>query len=244
MSAIPLTDRLRSNCAAEWEALHDHPFVRELAAGTLPLDAFRFYLEQNLQYLPEYARAMAVGASRAEDLATMRIFAAELANIVDNEIPQNKTLLHRAIELGAGELGGAEGMAPATVAYTSFLVGTAARGGPLEIMAAIVPCTWSYGDIASRLRPGVREHPIYAEWIGFFGSPGYQQIIEAMRHAFEQLAAGVDERVEERLQWLFTTAVRLECGFWDMAYAQEHWPDARAPSPAESGEADLVVRPE
>jgi thiaminase (transcriptional activator TenA) len=244
MSAMPLTDRLRANCTDEWEALHDHRFVRELAAGTLPLDAFRFYLEQNLQYLPEYARAMAIGASRAEDVATMRIFAAELANVVDNEIPQNETLLHRAIELGAGELGGAEGMAPATVAYTSFLVGTAARGGPLEIMAAIVPCTWSYGDIASRLLPGVQEHPVYAEWIGFFGGPDYRQIVEAMRREFEQLAVGVDERGEERLQWLFTTAVRLECGFWDMAYGQEHWPDVRAPSPAESAEADLVVRPE
>jgi len=75
--------------------------VRELASGTLPPDKFRFYIEQNLQYLPEYARAMALGASRAEDLETMRAFAADLESVVSTEIPENKELLRRVCELGA-----------------------------------------------------------------------------------------------------------------------------------------------
>jgi thiaminase/transcriptional activator TenA len=223
MTAVSLTERLRAGCRDEWEALHAHPFVRGLADGTLPLDAFRFYLEQNLQYLPEYARAMALGASRADDVSTMRIFAAELTNIVESEIPQNEALLQRAIELGAADRGGTAGTAPATVAYTSFLVGTAARGGPAEIMAAIVPCTWSYGEIAGRLE--VAEHPLYAEWVRFFGSPGYGRIVEAMRRDFERLAGDAEE---ERLQWLFTTAVRCERAFWDMAHGREHSADGSA----------------
>lgn len=223
-----LTDRLRASCADEWEALHAHPFVAGLGDGTLPLDAFRFYVEQNLQYLPEYARAMALAVGRAEDLETMRIFAGELANVLENEIPQNRELLRRTIELGAADEGGAAGMAPATVAYTGFLVGTAARGGPVEIMAAIVPCTWSYGDIGRRLHERTREHPVYAEWIRFFGSDAYAGIVSAMRRDFERLAADVDERGEQRLRELFVTGVRLERRFWDMAYARAHWRDAHA----------------
>lgn len=226
-----LTERLRESCAGDWEALHSHPFVRGLADGTLQLDAFRFYLEQNLQYLPEYARAIAFGAARADDAETMRFFSAELANVVQSEIPENRTLLQRAIDLGAADLGGARGMAPATVAYTSFLVGTAAQGGPLDIMAAIVPCTWSYGEIGSRLADSVREHPLYADWVGFFGSDAYAEIVATMRGTFERLAADVDGAVEARLQWLFATAVRLESAFWDMAYGGEHWPDIH-PQPA------------
>jgi thiaminase/transcriptional activator TenA len=215
-----LADRLRAGCAGEWDALHDHPFVRGLAEGTLPLESFRFYLEQNLQYLPEYARAIAVGASRAHDLETMRSFAAELANVVESEIPENRALLQRAIDLGAADLGGAVTMAPATLAYTSFLVATAARGGPLETMAAIVPCTWSYGEIGSRLAPEAREHPLYAEWIGFFGSDSYAEVVAAMRRDFERLARDSEPVHEELLQMLFTRAVRLERDFWDMAYAR------------------------
>jgi thiaminase (transcriptional activator TenA) len=223
-----LSDRLQARWTDEWERLHDHPFVRGLADGTLPLDAFRFYLEQNLQYLPEYARAIAFGAARSDDVKTMRIFAAELTNVLESEIPENRSLLQQAVELGAVDHGGADGMAPATVAYTSFLVATAARGGPLEIMAAIVPCTWSYGDIGSRLVGETREHPLYTDWIGFFGSPAYAEIVSSMRRDFDELGADLDEEAEAHLSGVFGRAVELERGFWDMAFDRRHWPDHRA----------------
>jgi thiaminase/transcriptional activator TenA len=228
MTVPRLTDRLRASCVDEWEALHAHPFVCGLADGSLPLDAFRFYVEQNLQYLPEYARAMALAASRADDVETMQIFSGELVNVLESEIPENRVLLERAVGLGAVDAGGAAGMAPATVAYTSFLVASAARGGPVEVMAAIVPCTWSYGDIGRRLRDEVRDHPVYAEWVSFFGSDGYASVVETMRRDFEHLAGNVDDEREARLAELFVTGVRLEGAFWDMAAARAHWPDAVA----------------
>lgn len=219
--------RLQADCGPVWEGLHEHPFVLELAAGTLSPDRFRFYVEQNLQYLPEYARAIATGAAKADDLATIRRFARDLENILENEIPENEELRRRIVELGARDLGGAAGMAPAAIAYTGFLVSTAVQGGPLEIMAAILPCTWSYGDIGTRLTCEVREHPVYAEWVRFFGSPAYAAIVATMRADFEVLAAEVDEATIARLSGLFTTSVRLERGFWDMAYECRHWPDVR-----------------
>jgi len=231
MSSETLSERLRAAHAAEWEALHTHPFVRGLVEGTLPLDAFRFYIEQNLQYLPEYARTMSLAASRADDVETMRIFSAELANVLESEIPQNRALLRRTVDLGAADFGGSAGMAPATIAYTSFLVGTAARRGPVEIMATVLPCTWSYGDIGRRLRDEVREHPVYADWFGFFGSDAYAVIVATMRRDFERIAGDVDPSAEARLGDLFETGIRLERDFWDMAYAQAHWPDARVQQP-------------
>ena len=111
-----ICDRLRSDCDRVWAGLHAHLFIRELAAGTLPPDTFRFYVEQNLQYLPEYARTIALGAAKAEDSETMGRFAADLANIIDSEIPENRELLGRVLELGAEDRGGAACMAPANVA--------------------------------------------------------------------------------------------------------------------------------
>jgi thiaminase/transcriptional activator TenA len=228
-----LADRLRAACAAVWDGLHAHPFIRELAAGSLPIEKFRFYVEQNLQYLPEYARTMAVGVSKADDLETMGVFADDLVNVLENEIPENRILLQRTMELGAADLGGADGMAPANVGYTGFLVSTALEGGPAEIMAAIVPCTWSYGDIASALmREGVvHEHPVYSEWIRFFGQPEYGEVVARMRDDFERIAGEADASTVERLATIFRTSVRLERAFWDMAYGLEHWPDVRARYP-------------
>ncbi|MCC6224471.1 MAG: thiaminase II [Thermoleophilia bacterium] len=226
-------ERLRDDCARVWDGLHAHPFVRELAAGTLPPEKFRFYVEQNLMYLPEYARAMAIGASKAPDAATMAAFTADLVNIVETELPENRELLRRVIELGAADRGGADVMAPANVAYTGFLVATSTRGSALEIMAAILPCAWSYGDIASALigEGLVHDHPVYAEWIRFFGEPSYDAVLRRVRDDFELLAGDAPEPELARLSELFTMSARLERGFWDMAYGLETWPDVRARHP-------------
>jgi thiaminase/transcriptional activator TenA len=224
IEGVTLCERLRDECAELWEELHIHPFIEGLADGTLPPETFRFYIEQNIQYLLEYARAMALAAGRAGDVETMRIFSADLRNIVEVEIPENRELLARVLELGARDLKGSEGMAPATVTYTGFLVETAATSRPVEVMAAIVPCAWSYGEIASRRREQIVEHPVYAEWVRFFASPEYAGVVERMQADFEWLVARDDVELE-RLSFLFTMGVRLERGFWDMAYAREHWPD-------------------
>jgi thiaminase/transcriptional activator TenA len=223
-------ERFREACAGIWDGLHAHPFIRELAAGTLPLEKFRFYVEQNLMYLPEYARAMAIGASKADDHGTMSLFTTDLANILESEIPENRELLRRVLELGAPDRAGGICMAPATVAYTGFLVSTALRGDRAEIMAAIVPCTWSYGDIASALiaEGVVHDHPVYAEWIRFFGEPAYSEIVERMKADLEVTVGGASETRLPLLSELFTTSTRLERAFWDMAYELEQWPDVRA----------------
>ena len=222
-------ERLRVESGAIWDGLHRHSFIRELAAGTLPLEKFRFFVEQNLMYLPEYARAMALGAAKADGLDTMKLFAADVANVLDNEIPENHELLRRVRELGAEDRGGGVCMAPANVAYTGFLVSTATQGGPLEIMAAIVPCTWSYGDIAEALVDEglVHDHPVYAEWIRFYSEQPFTGVVEKMRADFEALAKGASETELRRLSGRFTTSVRLERAFWDMAYNLEQWPDVR-----------------
>lgn len=217
--------RFRADCAPVWASLHAHPFIRELAAGTLPPEKFRFYVEQNLMYLPEYAKAMAAGVAKAPDVETMRWFAEALASVIENEIPENRELLSRVLALGADDRGGADEMAPANLAYTSFLVATALQHGPLEIMAAIVPCTWSYGDIATGL--GVAEHSVYAEWVRFFGSSEYGEIIGEMRARFDAMTADLGEEALARLSYFFTASTRLERAFWDMAYKLEQWPEVR-----------------
>ena len=41
--------------------------------------------------------------------------------------------------------------APATDAYCDFLLRTAALGDFAELVAAVLPCMWSYSEIGSRL---------------------------------------------------------------------------------------------
>lgn len=220
-----LSARLREDCLPVWGSLHAHPFLTELAAGALPAEKFRFYVEQNLIYLPEYSRAIALGAARAADLEELRSFTRALDNIVSVEIPANEARLAEIIELGAADRGGALEPAPANLAYTNFLLATAFKGGPLEVMVAIMPCAWSYGEIALHLGAAATDHPVYAAWLGFFASEEYADLVDGMKAELDALAAreGADEA---RLAEIFRTGARLELGFWEMAYSLERWPDA------------------
>ncbi len=214
-------ERLRAGAGAAWAGLHDHPIVREMAAGTLPPAKFRFYVEQNLIYLPEFARALALGAAKARDEAEMRLFAAALTEVLEVEIPKNRELRDQVAAL-APDAVFPPVMAPANRAYTSYLLQVAHQGGPVEVMAAIMPCAWSYGEIAAVIGDEVADHPVYTGWVRFFQSPGYHALVDELKGQLHRMAG---ERGADGLQEVFTTSVRMERGFWDMAYATAQWPD-------------------
>jgi thiaminase/transcriptional activator TenA len=223
-----LSTWLHDECAGEWEDLHAHPFLRELVAGTLPLEVFRFYLEQNVRYLPQYARCIAMGAAKAADDEQLEWFEEALTNIVRTELPQNRQLLERVIDLGAEDRRGAAAMAMANRAYTGFLLTVAWRGDALEILTAILPCAWSYGEIASRLEGEIAPHPVYADWVRFFAAPEYAQLVELMRSRLDRLGRDAGEATRARLLDVFREGSRLELAFWEMAYGLKQWSDMGA----------------
>jgi thiaminase/transcriptional activator TenA len=209
------SEHLRDASEPAWSELADHRFVRELAAGELAPDRFRFYVEQNLLYLPQYARVMALGAAKSRDERELELFSGALRQVIEVELPENRALRERVVELGASDRGGALEPAPANLAYTGWLLSVAFTGGPIEILAAVLPCTWSYGAIARRLATTAAEHPVYRPWISFFAGDQYSAVVDRMRAEVDELARGA--RLET-LQGIFRTGVRLERGFWDMAY--------------------------
>lgn len=223
-----ICDELRSACAGIWDGLHNHPFLRELAAGSLAPEKFRFFLEQDNFYLEEYARTLAMGAAKSRDETELRYFTVDLNQVLDKELPSNRDLLARVTEMGAADRGGARTMAPATVAYTSYLQALALRGGPMEIMAALLPCAWSYVEIAERLASEApSSHEVYSDWIGYFTLPANVEMVASMRRDFDRLAAeeALGAARREDLGRIFATSSRLERGFWQMAFTLEQWPD-------------------
>jgi thiaminase/transcriptional activator TenA len=218
---------LRAGSEQIWRGLHEHPFLRELAAGTLPLAKFRFFLEQDIMYLADFARCLALGAAKSATEAELRYFAAQLDGTINLELPNQRRVLQQVCRLGAPDHGGARGMAPANVAYTSFLLRVASQGGPLEIVAAILPCAWSYLEIAGRLAGHIAEHPVYREWVGFYLTDEATALVREMREDFDDMARrGADSEDRQReLAGIFGTSSRLEGGFWQMAYTLDQWPD-------------------
>jgi len=222
-----LSAELRDQSDRIWTGLHAHPFLSELARGTLPLEKFRFFLEQDIMYLPDFARCIATGAAKSATEAELGFFARQLDSTINLELPNQYRVLDEVCRLGAADRGGALGKAPANVAYTSFMLSVAAQGGPLEIMAAILPCAWSYAEIAGRLADEIADHPVYRDWVGFYTTDEVLGLVGQLRHSFDEMAvqAGPGPRTRRRLAEIFTTSSRLEGAFWEMAYTLDQWPD-------------------
>jgi thiaminase/transcriptional activator TenA len=212
---------LRARSEDVWAGLLDHPFVLELAAGTLPLEKFRFYIEQDIVFLDDYARAIGLAVGRAADEDELRELTRQLAVVVEEEIEQEQALLRRVEGMLGVEPATHPVAAPTTLAYSAFLVATAARGDALDVMTALLPCAWSYADIGKRHLAATVEHPLYAEWMRLFGGSDYLGYVDRRRSSYDRFAMRADDGRRARLLELFHTATRLEAAFWDMAYSEE-----------------------
>jgi thiaminase/transcriptional activator TenA len=217
-----ICERLRDAAQPSWEELHRHPFVTEMARGILPARKFAFYIGQNLRFLPDLARMLALGVAKAEDEQTMREFAASMTSILEFEIPKNRELLEkvRQLEPAAAE---AAVLSPANFAYTRHLLTVGYSGRPPDIAAALMPCAWSYGEIGREYVARLPDHPVYHDWIEFFAGRKYWQTLDASQRQLERLCSGLSEGDLHRIAETFTTSTRLERAFWDMAYNEAQW---------------------
>lgn len=218
---MTVTQRLYEAARPIWEACHAHPFVTGIGDGTLEVEKFRYFLLQDYLYLFDYARVFAWGVVKARSPELMRFFSANVDAILGGEMK-----IHRAYMARLGiteEQVFAVRPALPNLSYTNYMLSAAAAGGPAEIVAAILACSWSYAEIGTRLaaRPGALEHPFYGEWVQGYSSEEYQETNRALVERMDALAAGCSEEEYRRLEEIFVACSRYELGFWEMAWTLE-----------------------
>lgn len=226
---MSFSDELRAGAADLWEAQHAHPFVRGIADGTLAPERFEHYVRQDYVFLIDYARLLALGASRAPDLGTMRRFADLTQAILGEEME-----LHRgfAATLGIDATAlEAERPAPTTRAYVDFLLRTATLGDFAELAAALLPCMWGYAEIGARLaaEPDAdgRRRPEHVAWIATYADPGFQELATWCRGLVDGLAADLPDDHRARMHAAFRGCSRLELAFWELGWSLEPADGAR-----------------
>jgi thiaminase (transcriptional activator TenA) len=225
MERSAFSEQLRAAASDLWEAQHEHPFVRGIGDGSLPIERFAHYVRQDYLFLIEYARMLALGAARATDVETMRRFA-ELAQAILGEEMELHRAFARDFGISEAELE-AEPAAPTTQAYTDFLVRTAALGDAGELAGALLPCMWGYAELGQRLATaGTPADQRYARWIETYASAEFDELAAWCRGLVDRLAAAADEEGRARMTRAFVTCSRYELAFWEMGWTLERWPDA------------------
>ncbi|MBE5759796.1 MAG: thiaminase II [Clostridiales bacterium] len=210
--------RLHDAAASVWETCLKHPFVCGIGDGTLPIEKFRHFMLQDYLYLFDYARVFALGVFKARDPELMRIFAANVDTILNGEMKIHREYMKR---LGITEEE-VFSVKPAldNLSYTNYMLSVANAGSPMEIIASILACSWSYAEIGQALAaiPGAAEHPFYGEWIQGYSSAEYSATNQALIELMDSLAANATEEQIAYLTEIFVNCSRYELGFWDMSW--------------------------
>ena len=50
-----------------WERIYEHPFLQDLAAGTLSNERLSFYFEQNTHYIDNVVRCRSIATAKAHN---------------------------------------------------------------------------------------------------------------------------------------------------------------------------------
>ncbi|WP_417683952.1 thiaminase II [Roseibium sp.] len=215
---MPLFDRLKAENLPTWQAYTRHDFVRRLADGSLPENAFRTYLQQDYLFLIHFSRAYALAVYKSQTLGDMRNALEGLKAIMDVEMD-----LH--VELCAGwgiskdELERLD-EASETMAYTRFVLETGLRGDLLDLQVALAPCIIGYAEIARENRAATPSGPAgssYRRWIDEYASSAYQGVAADFASWMDKTAETylTDARFPS-LSRIFNEASRLEADFWQM----------------------------
>lgn len=192
----------------------EHPFVRQLAEGTLPMEKFVHYLQQDALYLANYSRVLAHIASRldrGEQMAAFLKFAADGVAV--------EKAMH---EVFIAPFGPAREMSPANLLYTSIQKAQATEAVEIEA-ASILPCFWVYLEVGKHIAAESTPDNPYAQWIATYSDAAFESSNNLAIDICNQLADNSSPEMRQRMTEMFVLCTKMEWLFWDSAFKQEKW---------------------
>lgn len=200
-----------------YNSIIEHPFNVELAKGTLAKEKFQFYIKQDSLYLIDFARALAVSASRAttpDDLVLLIDFS-KGAIIAERELHEFYLDFY-GIRLDVEK-------APGCFTYTHFLISTATNASYEESIAALLPCFWIYQAVGQHIHNNAITDNPYQKWIDTYAGESFKEVVQSAIQLTDRVAEDLNEKQLKKMMEAFVLSTKLEWMFWDSAYRMETW---------------------
>ena len=222
VSVEPWSARLWAEIEPIFAAILEHPFLTGLTDGTLDAAVFAEYVAQDVHYLRDYARALALVGAKAPTLAATAMFARHAAEVFDVELALHSTLLP-ALGLDPAAIG-AVPVSPTTRAYTSYLLATTYGGTFADGLAAILPCYWIYARVGAALLEKGSPDGRFQSWIDSYGGEEFAATVAEVLQLVDEIGPTLNPADEEMARAHFVTTARYEWMFFDAAHRREGWP--------------------
>jgi thiaminase/transcriptional activator TenA len=200
-----------------YNSILTHPFNIELTKGTLSKERFQFYIKQDSLYLADFARALAISASRAscsEDLVLLLDFS-KGAVVAERELHKFYFDFY-GLSLDVKK-------APGCFTYTHFLISKATNSSYEESLAALLPCFWIYREVGRHIFINAIPNNPYQKWIDTYSGIEFDEVVEKAIDLTNRVAKDANQKQLSMMQDAFLMSSRLEWTFWDSAYHLEKW---------------------
>lgn len=201
-----------------WEAIQDiytdllaHPFVNQLAKGSLAHGSFAHYLSQDILYISDDNVALENLSGRA-DLEAEKQFFSDMANeglAIEREL-HDYFLEHFDVKE-------AEIKSPVIDAYTNFLLTHSLKSSCPVAAAALLPCFWVYNMVGNHVVSNAVENNVYKKWIDTYSGDDFGDYIKTFIHIVEGMAKDASEAEKKQMREAFITATKFELSFFEEA---------------------------
>ena len=200
-----------------YKSILEHPFNKELSEGTLDKEKFQFYMKQDSLYLIDFARALAVAASRAnnpDDLVLLLDFS------------KGAIIAERALHKFYFDFYGIKmdvKKSPVCFTYTNFLILNATHCSYEVSVAALLPCFWIYQNVGLHIHKNAASQNHYQKWIDMYSGEEFQEVVKNAIDLTDRVSKDANDKQRQQMEEAFVTSTRLEWMFWDSAYRMEKW---------------------
>jgi thiaminase/transcriptional activator TenA len=219
-----LADQLLEENMELLDTIYNHPFLNDLEEGTLPISKYRFYVKQNILYLNEFSRNLAILSTRIKDDPKAAAAFLNMSYRVRTEEMERQEEFAKCIGIRPEELNSTIPLAVPTLAYTSFEYRMCNFESLPVAAAALAPCQWIYGEIGPKFISGLKKSYNLTDkdliMYEYYSSKPYMElsrmVADFINRTIEQAL-----HVEYDKKWVhiaFRTSCEFEYLFFDVPY--------------------------
>lgn len=207
---------LKENCDPEWQRIASHPFVEGIGRGTLTGAQLQYFITQDALYLRDFYRVLAMAGGRLDGSQAARtmIHHAETVFVVE-------TSLHETIAETFGLRREDIVRTPkglVTKLYGDHLVRTAYTESVPVLLAALLPCYWTYQAIGQQWATNPPQHPLLRQWIDTYQGDAYATAVAEVVAIAENISE--DYPNLDAITEAFHHSMVCERLFWEQAWTE------------------------
>ncbi|WP_404457336.1 thiaminase II [Oceanobacillus kapialis] len=223
---MSFSEQLRKENDDLFEAIFHHSFVQGVGKGDISKEALAHYVKADFEYLNAFMQIYGIALAKSQNREDIAYFFDQIKFVLHDEIHPHRNFCEH-IGVKYENLQG-HPLPPTADHYIKHMMYHAQMGSPGEILAALLPCPWTYWEIGQTLmkefEPSI-EHPFY-DWISFYVGEEIEHTTNELRTRLDQFAANSSPEEKEKMKDAFRKSCQLELKFWEMAYTLEEWPFA------------------